>query len=385
MTRASLTSAIRRVSTRAAGAVARRVRARRRPGAGAPPVVFMFTGLGSEYAGMGRRLFACSSVFRREMEACDAVYRKVTGTPLLVTADPPFGDGALLRRTAHVQPALFAFEYALAQVWRAAGVEPAATIGYSLGEDVAACVAGAVSRDDCLAFVAARARTVEQFDGGGGMVAILASEARVRQFIAAYPGVAVAAVNGRDNTVVAGPAPALDALLAGLALHRVRARRVPIAHAFHSPLMDPLVARVERDAAVLAFGQADVPVVSTATGQWATPNDLADARVWSRRIRETVRFSDALGLLYAQGFRVFVEMGPHPVLLSIASRCLDAADLVGIPALRRDADDVAMTAAGLSTAFVNGVDVPWARFETSGAPVRATARTHRRHRRAEAC
>ena len=369
MSRASLASAL-RFPARASGAA---------------PVVFVFTGLGSEYAGMGRRLFAHSPVFRRELEACDAVYRKVTGTPLIAAVDAPFGDGVLLRRTAYVQPALFAFEYALAQVWRAAGVEPAATIGYSLGEDVAACVAGAVSRDDCLAFVIARARMVEEFDDGGEMVAIFADEPRVRQYIAPYPGVSIAAVNGPDNTVVAGPSRAIGALLAWLGLQRIRVRRIATGHAFHSPLMEPLVSRVEHEAARLTFEAPRLPVVATATGRWATGRDLSDARTWSRRICETVRFSDALAMVYAQGYRVFVEIGPHPVLLSIASRCLDAADFVGIPALRREADDVAVTAAGLSTAFVHGIDVSWAWFE--GTPVMrpASLETAGTHRRAEAC
>ena len=350
-------------------------------GAAAPAVVFMFTGLGSEYARMGRRLFGCSPVFRREIEACDALYQQTTGTPLIVSSDAPFGDGARLRRADYAQPALFAFEYALAQVWRAAGVEPDAVIGYSLGEDVAACVAGAVSRDEGLGFVIARARMVEEFDDGGDMAAIFDDERSVRQRLTAYRGISVAAVNGRENTVVAGPARALDALLAELGRQGIRTRRMPIGHAFHSALMEPLLSRLEDEAARVRFQSPRIPVVSTATGQWATARSLSDPRAWSRRICETVRFSDALAMVYAQGFRVFVEIGPHPVLLSIATRCLDHPGFVGIPALRRGADDVLLTAAGLAAAADLGIalsgegfdGMPRGAFGTPGGHPRAEA------------
>ena len=357
----------------------------RRPDAGAPPLVFMFTGLGSEHPGMGRCLFAQSRVFREELRACDAVYQRVCGEPLLSPADPPFGDGAALQRTAYAQPALFAFEYALAQVWRAAGIEPAAVIGYSLGEDVAACVAGAAGRDELLAFVIARARLMDQFHDGGDMAAVFADEARVRQAIAVHPGLSIAAINGPENTVVAGPAREIDTLLASLALRRIRTRRVPTRHAFHSALMEPLLGDIERAASALACRAPRLPLVSSATGRWAASEDVADVRFWSRRIRESVRFSDGLSMLHAHGYRAFVEIGPHPVLLSIASRCLPEAGLIRVPALRRDEDDLAVTAKGFATVFVNGIDVRWRTLEGVPADVRSIFAATRTTPRAEAC
>jgi acyl transferase domain-containing protein len=341
-----------------------------RPDAGARRVAFIFTGLGVEHVGMGRRLYAQSRVFRRELQACDALYRQHCGEPLLFDDDLPFGDGAALQRTAYAQPALFAFEYALAQVWRAAGVEPSAVIGYSLGEDVAACVAGVAPRDELFAFVIERARLMEHHHDGGEMAAVFADERRVQHAIAPYPNVAVAAINGPENTVVSGPAREIDALLATLTLQRIRTRRVATRHAFHSPSMDPLLDRIERAASALPLRAPRLPFVSSATGRWAS-SEVTDARFWSRRIRETVRFSDCVRLLHAEGYRVLVEIGPHPVLLSIASRCLPDADLLCVPALRRDGDDVAMTAQGFAAVFVNGVDVWWRTLD--GVPAEAPA------------
>jgi acyl transferase domain-containing protein len=151
----------------------------------------------------------------------------------------------------------------------------------------------------------------------------------------------------------------VEALVASLAFQRVRARRVPTRQAFHSPLMDPQIEAIEHAASAVTFRAPRLPLVSSATGRWAEAADVTDARFWSRRIRETVRFSDVLDLLYGDGYRLFVEIGPHPVLLSIAGRCLRHADVIRVPALRRDEDDVAVTAKGLSIVFVNGVDVRW--------------------------
>jgi acyl transferase domain-containing protein len=329
----------------------------RRPSAGAPRIAFLFTGLGSEHPEMGRDLFAHSVVFRRELERCDAIYRRVTGAPLLVSSAPPFGDAEALASTAYAQPALFAFEYALTQVWREAGVEPAALIGYSLGEDVAACVAGVASLDELLEFVIVRARRTEQLSEPGAMLAVFASARRVEALIAARRGLAIAAVNGPENTIVAGEVAAIDALAADLPHYRVRGRRVPTSHAFHSPVMDPLMEDIEAAVSRIRLHAPRLPLVSSISGRWVGKMEIARPRYWSRRVRETVRFSDGLELLGHAGLSLLVEIGPHPTLLSIANRCLPVESFAGVASLRRDDDDLAVMTAALAEVFVRGVNV----------------------------
>lgn len=339
----------------------------RRPSAGAPPIAFLFTGLGSEHPEMGRELFAHSAVFRHELERCDAVYRRVTGEPLLASSAPPFGDADALASTAYAQPALFAFEYALTQVWRAAGVEPAALIGYSLGEDVAACVAGVASLEDLLEFVIVRARRTAELEEAGAMLAVFASEPRVQAMIAARPGLAIAAVNGPENTVVAGDAAAVEALADDLARYRLRGRRVQTSHAFHSPVMDPMLDDIEEAVSRICLHAPRLPLVSSISGRWVGKLEIARPRYWSRRVRETVRFSDGLELLRQAGYSLLVEIGPHPTLLSIANRCLPVESFVGVPALRRDDDDLTVMTFALAEMFVRGVNV-WMPGMNGGAP-----------------
>jgi acyl transferase domain-containing protein len=342
----------------------------RRPSAGAPPIAFLFTGLGSEHPEMGCELFAHSAIFRRELERCDALYRRITGEPLLVASAPPFGDAEALASTAYAQPALFAFEYALTQVWREAGVEPAALIGYSLGEDVAACVAGVASLEELLEFVIVRARRTAELREPGAMLAVFASERRVQALIAARCGLAIAAVNGPENTIVAGESAAIDALADDLAGYRLRGRRVQTSHAFHSPVMDPLMDDIEEAVSRLGLHAPRLPLVSSISGRWVGKMEIARPRYWSRRLRETVRFSDGLELLRQAGYSLLVEIGPHPTLLSIANRCLPVESFVGVPALRRDGRDLAVITLALAEVFVRGVNV-WMPGMHGGHPAMA--------------
>lgn len=347
----------------------------RRPSKGSPPVVFMFTGLGAESAGMGCGLYRSSRPFRRELQRCDAIYRGVTGASLLSPVDPPFAADAPWHRTSFAQPAVFAFEYALAQFWRAAGIRPAAVIGYSLGEDVAACVAGVASPEDLLPFVIARAEAMERLRDDGGMLAVFADEGRVREALASHPDLAIAAVNGPENTVVSGPLASIASCLETLQACGWRARRVRTSHAFHSALMEPALAPIEEAAARLRPRAPEVPVLSTLTGDWLSGGDVGTSGYWSRRVRQAVRFSEGLERLYADGYRVFVEIGPHATLSSIAARCLPADDLTLVPTHRRGEDARVVAVRGMAALYIRGVDVRWPLFTTprgTGAAWRGT-------------
>jgi epothilone polyketide synthase D len=309
--------------------------------------VFLFSGLGAEHPEMGRGLFRMSSTFRSELERCDRLYRELTGSALLVQRHPPFGHRIRNGRPSYVQPAVFAFQYALAAAWIAWGVRPAAVLGYSLGEDAAACVAGAASLEDVMTMIVNRARTMDGLRGGG-MAVLFAGPDHVRALLARQPRVEIAATNGPDHTVVSGPCSAIDTLLASAARAHVRARRVRTGCAFHSSRMDRALPSIERDAAATSFHEPATPLLSSVTADWLTLAALNDPSYWSGRVRAPIRFRDGIARLYAEGFRTFVEIGPHPMLLPIVRRDDAGLDSVCIETARRGEDDAAVTMAALA-------------------------------------
>lgn len=325
-----------------------------------PRVVFLFTGIGAEFAGMGRELFATEPVFRRRLEECDAIYRSLTNRPLLSTAQPPFGADSPLAETHFTQPAVLAVELALAELWRSWGVEPAALMGHSLGEDAAACVAGVISVADVMRLVTARAELMAALPPGGAMVAVFAEEAVVRQIAAPWPpAVAIAAVNAPDSVVIAGNEAAVDAVVTRCTREHIRVRPLKVTRAFHSALMDPMLPAFQRIAARTPLDRGRIPLMSSVTGRWATSQELTDPAYWTRRIRETVRFADGIWTLYEQGYRTFVEIGPQPTLSRLAARTVRQAGASWLPTLTRDRRDRDVAVSTLAALFVRGVDVRW--------------------------
>jgi acyl transferase domain-containing protein len=343
--------------------------------------VFLFSGLGVEHPDMGRGLFRMSATFRAELERCDRLYRELTGSRLLVGRTPPFGDRVRNGRPSYVQPALFAFQYALATTWMAWGVRPAAVLGYSLGEDAAACVAGAVSLDDMMTMIVNRARHMDGLPGGG-MAVLFAGPDQVRDLLARQPRVEVAAINGPDHIVVSGPRSAIGTLLGAAARAHIRARRVRTGCAFHSSRMDRVLPAIEHDAASASFHEPATPVLSSVTADWLSRTAMSDPGYWSGRVRAPIRFRDGIARLHAEGFRTFVEIGPHPMLLPIVRRDAGAPDSLCIETARRGEDDADVTMAALSrlprVAASLAAYVPPARARRS-----AEADPRRRRRRAE--
>jgi acyl transferase domain-containing protein len=326
------------------------------PVAQAAKAVFLFSGLGAEHPAMGRGLFRLSDVFRGELERCDGLYRSITGSPLLVRRNPPFGERMRNGRPSYVQPAVFAFQYALAAAWIAWGGRPAAVFGYSLGEDAAACVAGAASLEDVMTLVVHRAQRMDALRGGG-MAVLFAGAEQVTRFLAGRPQVEIAAANGADQTVVSGPAAAIDAMLSAASREHLRARRVRTGCAFHSSAMDRALAAIERDAIAPSFHQPATPLLSSVTGDWLSVSSLNDPTYWSGRVRAPIRFRDGLARLHAEGFRTFVEMGAHPMLLPLIRRDAAVTGSVCIETARRGEDDAVVTMAALSRISRSGASL----------------------------
>ena len=331
-----------------------------------PSVAFLFTGLGAQAVGMGQALYRFQPVFRAALERCDVLLRPHFEQPLLSVLYPPPGQASPIDETVYGQPVMFAFEYALAALWRSWGVRPSALLGHSLGEYAAACVAGLVSLEEVIRLVAIRGRLMDSLPPGGGMAAVFAPESRVRDLLAAdAPSVSIASINAPENTVISGPADAVADVAARFSRANVEVRILNVSKAFHSTLVEPVLDEYERAVAQARFGRAGIPVISNLTGQVLSDEDGRDPRYWRRHAREAVRFADGVRTLYDRGIRHFLEVGPHTTVTGMAAGCLADSDAVFLPSLRRGREDWDQILETLSELYVRGVAINWAQVDPS--------------------
>ncbi len=333
-----------------------------------PKVAFLFTGQGAQYAGMGGTLYEREPVFRAVIDRAQAVLANRLGRPL---TEVMFGhDDGTINQTAYTQPALFALEYAVAEQWRAWGVAPAMVLGHGLGEYVAACVAGVLDFESGFDLILARGRAMQDLPEGGAMAAVFATADRVAAEVALYAdGLSVAALNGPEETVIAGSAEAVDGVLAALAAQGVEGRRLEVSHAFHSPLLEPMLAAFEARAAGLTYALPKIPLVSNLTGRVFAPGEGPDAAYWRRHAREPVQFVQGLDVLRQAGITALVEIGPHPTLIALAGRAAPDAPWAALPSLRRGRDDRCQMLQALGALYVRGQTVRWDAF-AEGEPRR---------------
>ncbi len=366
---------------------------------GQRPVAFLFPGLGDHYVDMGRELYDTEPAFAAEVDRCAGILRPHLGVDLreVLFSVAPRGAAvaaaagerktdlrAMLRRggedqdeasrrlarTEHAQPVLFTVEYALARLLMAWGIRPQAMIGYSLGEYVAACLSGVLSLEDALALVARRAKLIQELPGGA-MLAVPLPEAEVRPLLDG--ALAVAATNGPHFCVVGGPDEAVAGLERRLGDRGVTSMRLTTTHAFHTPMMQPAVAELERLAATVRVGAPKIPYLSNVTGTWITAADLQDPGYWARHMVRPVRFAEGLAELLRDPDRVMVEAGPGGTLATLVRQQPEGAGRVAVGTLRRGSEegsDLALLLDALS------------RLWTAGAPFdpEALFAGERRHR-----
>ncbi len=340
------------------------------------PIVFLFPGQGAQHVDMARELYHGEAVFRREFDRCVELLQPYLNFDLCAAVYPSLdpnlegGDeerkkelSARLEQTEVTQPALFAVEYALAQLWMSWGIQPAAMIGHSVGEYVAACLAGVFSLKDALCLVALRGRLLQQTETGA-MLAVMLPEAEITPYLS--ESCDLAAVNGPELCVLSGPVAAIEALETDLRNKGIEVRRLHVSHAFHSALVEPMLPAFMELVSAMELHPPQIPFLSNLSGDWITPQEATDSGYWRRHVRGTVRFDDGLRELLSNPDRLLLEVGPGETLTTLARRHSEAKPehliLSSLPHPGRVDQSQAHFYLCLGRLWLAGLDIDWRSF-----------------------
>jgi acyl transferase domain-containing protein/acyl-CoA synthetase (AMP-forming)/AMP-acid ligase II/acyl carrier protein len=331
------------------------------------PVVFMFSGQGSQYVNMGLELYRGEAAFREQIDVCAEILKPLLGLDLrdVLYPDENRIEEAMhrLTQTSMTQPALFSIEYALAKLLAEWGIRPRAMIGHSIGEYVAACIAGVFSLEDALEVVAMRGRLIQELPGGA-MLAVALSEKEVRGLIGSQ--VSLAAVNGGSSCVISGTEKNVAAFQSELAAQKVHCQRLHTSHAFHSEMMEPMLSQFTQFLARINLNPPEMRYISNVTGTWITVAEATDPTYWGRHIRHTVHFADGIAELLKMPDAVLLEIGPGRTLATIAKQQVkktsDQSVLSSLPHPNEQEPDLVFLLKTVGRLWLNGVKIDWTAF-----------------------
>lgn len=330
------------------------------------PVVFMFSGQGSQYLNMGWQLYQDELIFRQQVDQCCERLKPHLKCDLRAIIYPNLGletkEGLetkpLLEQTCYTQPALFVVEYALAQLWMSWGIHPEAMIGHSIGEYVAACLAGVFSLDDALELVALRGKLMQQ-QPEGEMLSVSLSEVDIQPWLNAE--ITLAAINSPSLCVVSGTQRAIATLHNSLTKKEISCCYLHTSHAFHSPMMEPVLSPFKEKIKQIQLNSPRISIISNVTGTWLTATDATNSGYWAKHLRQTVRFSAGIAELTKEPQRIFLEVGPGNTLGIFTQQPLFSS----LRHPKQEQSDVAFLFNTLGRLWINGVKIDWANFHTN--------------------
>jgi acyl transferase domain-containing protein/acyl-CoA synthetase (AMP-forming)/AMP-acid ligase II/pimeloyl-ACP methyl ester carboxylesterase/acyl carrier protein len=331
-------------------------------------IAWLFTGQGSQYEGMGYELYQTQPIFRNAIDRCAELLEPYIEKSLIEVIYPREGNSknsqlsTPLNETEYTQPAIFTIEYALAQLWLSWGIKPSVVMGHSVGEYVAATIAGVFRLEDGLKLIAHRAKLMQTLCLQGEMVAVFDTEAQVKETIEPLANkISIAAINSHQNVVISGATEAIEAAIARFDSLDIKTRRLNVSHAFHSPLMQPMLEEFAKVASEVTYAPPQIDIVSNVTGQLAG-TEIATSQYWVEHILQPVRFSSSIETIDAQNYDIFVEIGAKPILLGMGRQCLPRLEGLWLPSLRPRKDDWQQILESLAALYERGFEIDWLEF-----------------------